>query len=255
MKYTALVVEHDSETIDTIVDILDSLGHKFDTVHSQSEAMKRVLSGEYSYILLNLEIPARTRTGRPRIQNTENFLERLGQEKNGDCPPVIVMSAHTAENVDRTVKTMRMAISLDQKGATDFIGKPFPTAGRTLDRVIKKVLGINGTPVRKKAKPKSVKTKMPRRKSLGKKESSPAIDQWLTVTQAAEMLLEVVSGIDLPRARARVSRGAQLGKFKTNDRRGKARRVERASYSIWLLEQREKDLIAVDNNVEDVGRG
>ena len=156
------------------------------------------------------------------------------------------MSAHTAENVDCTVKTMRLAISLDQKGATDFIGKPFPTAGRTLDRVIKKVVGINGTPSRKKAKPKSVKKKASQRKSLGKKGNSAAIDQWLTVTQAAEMLLEVVSNIDLPRARARVSRGAQRGKFKTNNCRGKARRVERPSYSIWLLEQREKDLTNTD---------
>ena len=134
MKYTALVVEHDSETIDTIVDILDSLDHKFDTAYSQSEAVKRVLAGEYSYILLDLEIPARTRSGQPRIQNTENFLERLGQEKDGDCPPVIVMSAHTAEKADYAAEMMRLAISLDQKGATDFIGKPFPTAGRTLDR-------------------------------------------------------------------------------------------------------------------------
>ena len=43
MKYKALIVEHDSETIDSIVDILDSLGHKFDTAFSQSDAMKHML--------------------------------------------------------------------------------------------------------------------------------------------------------------------------------------------------------------------
>lgn len=246
MKHTALIVEHDSETIENIVDILDSLGHKFDTTHSQSEAIKHVLASKYSYILLDLEIPARTRTGRPRIQHTENFLERLTQEKDGDCPPVIVMSGHAPRNADYAVEMMRLARLLIQKGATDFIGKPFPTIGRTLDRVIKKVLGIKGKPSRRKRKPKPGKTKTSQHKSSSKKDISPTTDQWLTVTQAAEMLLEVVSGIDLLRSRARVSRGAQRGKFKTNNCRGKARRVERGSYSTWLLEQREKDLIAVD---------
>jgi len=28
---------------------------------------------------------------------------------------------------------------------------------------------------------------------------------------------------------------------------GKARRIEQASYSIWILEQRDKDLLAADN--------
>ncbi len=143
MKYKALIVERDSETIDSIVDILDSLGHKFDTAFSQSDAMKHILAGEYSYILLDLEIPARTQTGRPRIQNTENFLERLCHEKNGDCPPVVIMSACAAVNTDHTVEMMRLAKSLHTKGATDFVSKPFPTAGRTLDRVIKKVLSIS----------------------------------------------------------------------------------------------------------------
>ncbi|RKY23854.1 MAG: hypothetical protein DRP83_08560 [Planctomycetota bacterium] len=173
MKHTALIVEHDSETVETIVDILDSLGHKFDATHSQSDAMKRVQAGDYSYILLDLEIPARTRTGRPRIQNTENFLERLGQEKSGDRPPVIVMSSCQAEDTGHTVEMMRLAKNLHIKGATDFIGRPFPTAGRTLDRVIKKVLGIKDKPSGQKAKPKSVERKISKRKSLIKKEGSP----------------------------------------------------------------------------------
>lgn len=148
MTPKALVVEDDPQAIDMIVEVLDSLGHEFDTACSQVEAVKRATDNGYSYILLDLEIPARSRTGTPRIQNAENFVERLIQAEGEGVPPVVVMTDRSAGDVDLTLQMMRLAASLVRKGVTDFIQKPFPHAGRTLDRVIKKVLAGKIEPVR-----------------------------------------------------------------------------------------------------------
>ncbi|MFB3894643.1 MAG: hypothetical protein ACE15C_21795 [Phycisphaerae bacterium] len=71
-------------------------------------------------------------------------------------------------------------------------------------------------------------------------------DQWLTVTQAAEMLMDVVSGIDLPKARARVSKAANSQEFKTNGQKGARRRIAVDSFNTWRFKQRERDLDAAD---------
>lgn len=69
---------------------------------------------------------------------------------------------------------------------------------------------------------------------------------WITVTAAAKLLLEDVSGIDLNKAKARVSKAANEGKFRTNGKKGSARRIGHDSFSTWRLEQRAKDLAACD---------
>lgn len=68
----------------------------------------------------------------------------------------------------------------------------------------------------------------------------------LTVTDAAELLKDVVSGITTKQAQARVSRAAGRGKFKTNGKTRRARRIERDSFNTWRFKQREKDLAAAD---------
>ena len=59
-------------------------------------------------------------------------------------PPVIILSDHVASDLDKSVDLMRLAISMSRRGVVDVIAKPCPGEGRTLDRVIKKVLGLNG---------------------------------------------------------------------------------------------------------------
>jgi hypothetical protein len=71
-------------------------------------------------------------------------------------------------------------------------------------------------------------------------------DAWITVTAAAKLLLDDTSGIDLDKAKARVSKAANEGRFRTNGKKGAARRIDRDSFSTWRLEQREKDLSAYD---------
>lgn len=73
--------------------------------------------------------------------------------------------------------------------------------------------------------------------------------KWITVTAAAEQLLEDVSGINLTKARARVSKAASEGRFHTNGKKGTARRIDQDSFSTWRLEQRAKDLAAYDSNL------
>ncbi len=66
-------------------------------------------------------------------------------------------------------------------------------------------------------------------------------DAWITVTTAAKLLLTDVSGIDVKKAKARVSKAAGEGRFRTNGKDGRERRIDRDSFSTWRLAQREKD--------------
>ena len=75
-------------------------------------------------------------------------------------------------------------------------------------------------------------------------ESKPA--DWLRVTDAGKLLLKDVSGINLAQAKARVTKAANEGKFRTNGETGHDRRIDPDSFSTWRLEQREKDLAAYD---------
>lgn len=69
-------------------------------------------------------------------------------------------------------------------------------------------------------------------------------DAWIMVTAAAKQLLDDVSGINLGKAKARVSKAAGEGRFRTNGREGRDRRIDQDSFSTWRLEQQKKDLDA-----------
>jgi CheY-like chemotaxis protein len=173
VSYRALIVEDEPEVIDAVVEILDSLDHPFDTACSQTEAMRRVRETDYSYILLDMEIPARSRTGTPRIQNSENFLERLNALKNGDCPPVIVICDRAAGEADLNAEMMQLVAAVHRTDGIDFITKPFPPAGRTLDRVIKKVLGIARPRDQRREPPGQLKEEPSRRAPAAQEDAVP----------------------------------------------------------------------------------
>lgn len=73
---------------------------------------------------------------------------------------------------------------------------------------------------------------------------------WITVTAAAEMLVGVRSGLSLERARARVSRHAGMPQatrpFVTNGEDRVARRIDRHTFSTWLMSQRDVELDEAD---------
>jgi FixJ family two-component response regulator len=133
-----LVVDDDDAILEEVAEVLTSIGHGYDLAATQEEARELLADNQYAYVLLDLEIPVRSGRGKPRIQNGENLLEEITSAKPG--MPVIIMTDLAAETADVACEIMRLATSMARKGAADFINKPFPTAGRTLDRVIRKNL-------------------------------------------------------------------------------------------------------------------
>lgn len=74
----------------------------------------------------------------------------------------------------------------------------------------------------------------------------PAVppDSWMTVSECAKLLLNDVDGLDLEKAKARVSWAAGENKFRTNGKKGPSRRIDRDSFSTWRIKQRERNLDA-----------
>jgi DNA-binding response OmpR family regulator len=246
MKYKALVVEEDAEIVGLIVDALASLEHACDVVSSQEEALKRLAAEEYAYMLLAIAIRARSGNGCARIQNTENLLERMSEPSDRPVPPVIIMSDHAVSGPELTVDVMRLAMSMSRRGAVDVIAKPFPHAGRTLDRVIKKVLrlarpdkaGCDRNASQCNAVPANAGgTTAPDRNGAGS----------LTVTQAAKKLMQDLPGLSLAKARSRISTAAGKGEFESVGTR-RDRRIAPVSFDAWRLKQRDRDLDAEDED-------
>lgn len=132
----ALIVEDDPRIRDTVVDVVESLGHEHDTASCQ-EAARQLLNGHaYAYALFDLEIPVKDGRNFPRIENGINLLrEAIGQF--GKRTPVIVMTAHGNDGPHQGVDCIKM-------GAADYIPKPFPIRGRTLDKAILEALDRSG---------------------------------------------------------------------------------------------------------------
>ena len=75
-------------------------------------------------------------------------------------------------------------------------------------------------------------------------------DEWLTVTDAAKLLMQDLPWLTLERARARVSRaGGKDSKFTTNGIKGGKHRIEPNSFDSWRLKQRDLDLAKDDSNL------
>ncbi|MBN1909941.1 MAG: response regulator [Pirellulales bacterium] len=146
MTYRALVVDDSPEILEVVGDVLCSLGHEFDTATCQDEARKLLTEHQYSYHLLDLEIPVRPDRGFARIQNGENLLREIAARRNGRREPILVMTGHGTDSPKLAVQMMKL-------GADDYITKPFATVGRTLDRAILEALeGAGHRPKRGTAK-------------------------------------------------------------------------------------------------------
>lgn len=137
MTYRALVVDDNPEILEVVGEVLCSLGHEFDTATCQDEARRLLGEHQYSYHLLDLEIPVRPNRGFPRIQNGENLLREIATRRNGRAEPILVMTGHGTDSPKLAVQMMKL-------GADDYITKPFATVGRTLDRAILEALETDG---------------------------------------------------------------------------------------------------------------
>ncbi len=132
MQQRALVIDDDPFIREEVAEILESIGHSYDMATCQQEARQLLASNEYAYYLLDLEIPIRP-GARPRIQNGQNLLVEIVQRSGLLGPPVIVITGHGTDGP-------RLARQVLTEGAVDFVNKPFPTTGETLDRAIRDAL-------------------------------------------------------------------------------------------------------------------
>ncbi|MCL2645566.1 MAG: response regulator [Phycisphaerales bacterium] len=133
MSHKALVIENDQSSAKEVANILTSLDHGYDLAGDQEIARQRIEAGGYDYVLLALEIPIRQDCEFPRSQNGINLLEQIRASTHMRHTPVIVIADHDTDEPELAVNVMR-------KGATNYIKKPFPKIGRTLDEVIKSAL-------------------------------------------------------------------------------------------------------------------
>lgn len=137
MSFHALVVDDNTEIHDDVKDRLESMGHTCDCASCQEKA--RVLLDEktYSYVLLDLEIPVKY--GRPsRLQNGQNLLSDIRRIKGYENIPIVIMTSHGKDGPHLAVEVMRC------NGANDFVTKPFPEKGHTLEKAIKDALRAAG---------------------------------------------------------------------------------------------------------------
>lgn len=133
MKHRALIVEDDPEIAESVTETLDSLGHEHVWVKSQEEARTQIADGEFTYVLLDLQIPVRFGRGLACIEYGEHLARDVYQSPTMHSVPIIVMTAYGKEGLE-------IAAPLCEHGVVDFINKPFPRTGRTLASLIQSVL-------------------------------------------------------------------------------------------------------------------
>ena len=73
-------------------------------------------------------------------------------------------------------------------------------------------------------------------------------EQWITVSQGAQLLVNDLPYLDVKKAAARISKAANTGKFMTNGKAREERRIERISFDAWRLEQRDRALDAEEDD-------
>ncbi|MFA4974805.1 MAG: response regulator [bacterium] len=135
LKHRALIVEDDDKIVELVHDHLESLGHVYDRAANQTEARDLLSANKYCYILLDLEIPVKPKR-MAELTHGINLLEEIRRwPEDGCATQVVIMTCHGRNGPD-------LAVEMMQKGADDYICKPFGPAGggRTLPDVIKKAL-------------------------------------------------------------------------------------------------------------------
>lgn len=132
-----LVIEHDEKILQGIDEVLTIHGYRYDVATSLAEAIRLLDANTYTCVLLGDEVPARLGNV-PRRQNAENFMDKFTSVGITGRPPVILLF-NPMPDVEEEDK-LRWAADMRSRGVATFVRKPFRTAGRTLDRVIKKLL-------------------------------------------------------------------------------------------------------------------
>jgi len=137
MTFHALAVDDSPEILEDVKDRLESLGHTCDCVTCLQSARESLETNSYSYVLLDLQIPVKY--GRPsRILNGKNLLQHIRSMKGYEDIPIIVMTSHGHDSPDLAVEVLR------GNGAIDYVKKPFPDRGHTLEKAVQDALAASG---------------------------------------------------------------------------------------------------------------
>lgn len=132
-KPKGLVIDDDSLILESVDDILSILNHeKSDGAQSADEARSLLEKNKYDYVILDLEIPTRFGT-KADVRFGQMFLNEIRKLYSKDELPVIIITG-------RLVSRAEYAADIMFAGANDYITKPFPQTGHTLEAAVEKVL-------------------------------------------------------------------------------------------------------------------
>lgn len=126
----ALVIEDHPLVVETVAEILETMGHTWEEAEDVADAVAKAEAGPFDYILCDLELPLSY--GRlPNLAHGLALIETLSQMPSRNTP-IIVMTAHSA--------TAELVSETKRRGARDFVPKPFPKTGHTLEKAIRLAL-------------------------------------------------------------------------------------------------------------------
>ncbi len=128
----ALVVEDIDDIIPAIEDTLVVRGDTYDRATTLEEARQLFAANDYSYVLLDLKIPARIGGAFPDTSYGIAFLKDMRANEDKGDTPVIGMTSHVAEGFG-------LATELHNLGINACVSKPFDEK-RPLLKVIEEVL-------------------------------------------------------------------------------------------------------------------
>lgn len=117
VKLHALIIDDNPGVREALEDRVESMGHTFNSVGCQDDALIRLKDQGYDYILLDLELP--TKFGKtPLIPTGTNLLSQIRGSVLHRHTPVIVVTAHGHDSPDLATRVFKL-------GANDFVKKPF----------------------------------------------------------------------------------------------------------------------------------
>jgi CheY-like chemotaxis protein len=116
-KPLALIVDDNFRVRETAEDRVAELEHEFHSVGSQREACEHLDLHTYDYILLDLELPARS--GKPpRAEVGRELLRQIKEHPRNHAATVLSMSANFGPDSE-------LGDEMIELGAAAWIGKPF----------------------------------------------------------------------------------------------------------------------------------
>lgn len=134
----ALVVDGDEKTRSAANNLLlNSARQPFDYASSLVEAVELLKRNNYVCVFAGSEIPSIAGEA-PRRQDLENLLDEIDLLKGALKPPVVCLYTK-ATDIDDDIWTC-WTTDMTLRGVVKWVRKPFPSSGRTPDRMLKKIL-------------------------------------------------------------------------------------------------------------------